>query len=199
MYDSKRLCKKILQLRKSPNESLHHFHNHFMHFCFEFRKDEVHWSLLLGRFQYLVHISENTHDLESFEPLPNYLGVRASKSATDKVIVPSDPPSPSHQTTLVSQVEVRDIKKLSANISPYSPTPHTLNLSVGLDYESDGYDEVLSPRSPSFGPFDPLYCEFCVHLFQISLVMFMTIKCWMELVLRSQLAISFMMIMCESP
>ena len=38
MYDSKRLCKKILKLRKSLDESLHHFHNHFMHFCFEFPK-----------------------------------------------------------------------------------------------------------------------------------------------------------------
>jgi len=69
-------------------------------------KDEVYWKFLTGIFQYLLHISKNPHELESFKPLPTYLGVRASRSATDKVVVPSDPSSSSHQTTLLPKAEI---------------------------------------------------------------------------------------------
>ena len=39
----------------------------------------------------------------------------------------------------------------------------------------------------------------CVHTFQMSLLMFMRIKLWMELVFRRKPTISFMMTMCGSP
>lgn len=101
MFDCKCLRKKILELRKSPDEPLHHFHIHFMHLCFEYLKDEADWNFLIRIFQYLIHISENLHELEYFELLPKYLGVRASKFSTGNVVVPCDPLSSSHQTTLV--------------------------------------------------------------------------------------------------
>lgn len=136
-------------------------------FCFEFPKDEVDWPFLAGLFQYLVHVSKNPHKLEYFEPLPKNFGVRASKSATGKVAVPSDPSSPSHKITLVPQAEVGDIKNSSIDIPPSPPTPHTHNFS--LDCEYDGYIEVLSPHPPSFGPYNPPYCEFFFsHVSNIS-------------------------------
>ena len=78
---------------------------------------------------------------------------------TDEVVVPSDSLSPSNQTTLLPQVEVGEIENLSANLPPFSPTPHTQNFSAGLDCESDGCDEVLPRHPPSFGSFDPTDCE----------------------------------------
>jgi len=58
---------------------------------FQILEDEISWKFLHERFQYLLHIYENPHVLESFEPLPAYLGVRVAKPKMDKVIVTSDP------------------------------------------------------------------------------------------------------------
>jgi len=60
--------------------------------------------ILEETFQYPVHISENPHELDSFKPIPAYLGVRASKSEMDKAIVPSYPLSIYHQTNLAPRV-----------------------------------------------------------------------------------------------
>lgn len=140
-----------------------------MHLCFEFPKDEVDFLFLIGIFQYLVHIPENLHELESFEPLPTYLGVRASKFAMDEVVVPRDPSSPSRQTTLVPQVEAGEVENSYVNPPPSSPTPHTQNFSTILDCQFDGCDEVLSCHTPSFGPFDPPDCDvLCSPMSNIS-------------------------------
>lgn len=50
------------------------------------------------------------------------------------------------------------------DLPPSSPNPHTNDFSEGLDCESDGYDEVLSPHPPSFDSFDPLDCELLCSL-----------------------------------
>jgi len=135
-----------------------------MDFFFYFPKVEVYWPFLSGMFHYLVHISKNPHELESFELLPTYLGVRSSKSVANKVVVPSDPLPPSHQTTLVLQVEVGEIENSFLDLSPSSTTPYTHNLSMGLDCEFHGYAEVLSPYPPSFVPSVRLDCEFWCSL-----------------------------------
>jgi len=77
----------------------------------------------------------------------------------DEFVVASDPSSPSHQKTLVLQVEVGEVKNSSVHLPPSSPTPHTQNFSVGLHCEFDGYNEVLSLHPPSFGLSSPLYCD----------------------------------------
>jgi len=89
-----------------------------MHFCFEFPKDEFDWPFLLGIFQYLFHISENPHELESFKPLPTYLGIKAPKFATNEVVLLSNPLSPSHKTSLVLQVEVKEAESSSIDVPP---------------------------------------------------------------------------------
>jgi len=96
MYDHKTLCKKILNLGKALDEYIQDFQNRFIHISFEFIEYVVDLSFLVDKFLYLVHISDNLHELEPFEPLPTYLGIRASKYATDEVVVPGDSPSPSH-------------------------------------------------------------------------------------------------------
>lgn len=106
-------------------------------------------------FRYLVHISENPNELEFFKPLPTYLGVRASKSKMYKVVFPSDPSSPSHQTSLAPQLEVGKHGNLHVDLPPSPPTVLTENFCAQLDCDSDGCHEVLSPCPPSFGPFDP--------------------------------------------
>ena len=72
------------------------FHN----ISYRFPKVEIDWEFLNGRFKYLLYISKNPQFLESFEPLPTYLGVRAAKPEMEKVSVIGDPPSTLHQTTL---------------------------------------------------------------------------------------------------
>lgn len=66
-YDHKSLNKKFLKLWKAPKKSIVHFYHHFYHYCFEFPRDEVDWKFLNERFQYLVHISKNPHELEYLE------------------------------------------------------------------------------------------------------------------------------------
>ena len=78
------------------------------------------------------------------------------KSTTDKVSIPCDHPSPSHQTTLVLQVEVGDVVGSPINLPPSPPTPLTHNFTAIFDYDSDGCDEVLSPYNLSFSPSNPL-------------------------------------------
>lgn len=72
LYDRKALNKKKLKLRKSL-DALENFHDHFLHYCYEFPKDELDWKILEEIFHYIVHISKNPHELDSFEPLPTCL------------------------------------------------------------------------------------------------------------------------------
>ena len=99
-FDLKALNKKILELWKALDVSLLQFWEQFCNLTFQFPEDEIGWKFLRERFQYLIDISENSQVLESFEPLLAYLGVRVSKSRTNKVSVTSDSLSSSHQTTL---------------------------------------------------------------------------------------------------
>lgn len=59
-YDYKYVFKKIMQLRKAPDESLDDFHDHFIHFFFEIFEDDVYWPLMKEKFEFIVHISTNT-------------------------------------------------------------------------------------------------------------------------------------------
>lgn len=93
-YDYKYVFKKIMRLWEEPHESLDDFHDHFIHFCFELFKDDVYWPLMRDKFEFLVHISMNSQEYESFESLRIYLNIRASKPVTDKVVVPSESLSP---------------------------------------------------------------------------------------------------------
>lgn len=99
-YDCKALNKKNLELRKEPDESIMQFWDFFCNLAFQIPEDEVDWKFLKEYFQYLLHISQNPHELESFEPLLAYLGVRDAKSKMYKVVVMGDPPSSPHETSL---------------------------------------------------------------------------------------------------
>lgn len=143
-YDRKALNHKILKLWKAPNESIVQFYDLFCHYYFEFPKYEVDWKFLTERFQYLVHISENPHELESFKPLPTYLGVRAFKSKMNKVAIPSDPPSPCHKTSLALWYKVGEVSNLLVELSPSPPTPPALDFCVELDYKLNGCQVVSS-------------------------------------------------------
>ncbi len=95
-------------------------------------------------------------ELESFEPLPSYLIVRASKSMTNKVTVTGDPSSPSHQTTLASQDKVGEVVNPSVELS-HPPTPLALDICADLDYNLVGC-HVKSFSQPSSSCFvDPPY------------------------------------------
>jgi len=87
------LNKKILELHKAPDESIWQFWEHFQNLAFQIPEDDVNWKFLRERFQHLLHISENTHELESFEPLSAYLFFRVTKSKVDKVAITKDPSS----------------------------------------------------------------------------------------------------------
>lgn len=99
-YDHQAFKKKILELRKAPDDSIVHFWDRFHNIAFQILEDEIDWNFLREIFQYLLHISENPQVLETFEPLPAYLVARDAKSKMDKAFVTSDPPSTSHQTSL---------------------------------------------------------------------------------------------------
>jgi len=103
------------------DESLQDFHDCFVHYYFGFLEDEVDWEFT-EIFQYLVHFSKTPHELESFEPIPTYLSVRAPKSETHKVFVTSDPPSPSHQIALAPQVKVGEVENPPIDLLPSPPT-----------------------------------------------------------------------------
>lgn len=96
--------------------------------------------------------------LEYFKPLPACLNVRASKLDMDKVVVPSEPPSPSHQMTLVPQGEEGEVANLPIKLPP-PPTPPALDFCIDFDCKPDGCHMVSTPRTPSNGSFDPLYFD----------------------------------------
>ncbi len=73
----------------------------------------------------------------------------------DKVIVPGDPLSPSHLTTLAPQVEEGEVENPPVDLSPSSPTPPAQDLCTDLECNPDGCHVVLSPQPLSFGPFNP--------------------------------------------
>lgn len=76
-----------MELWKALDESLVQFSEHFRDLAYKIPEHEIDWRFLHEIFQYLLHIYENMHILESLEPLLAYLGVRATKSKTDKVVV----------------------------------------------------------------------------------------------------------------
>jgi len=154
-YDQKALNHKILKLLKAYNKSITHFYHHLCHYSFEFLEDEFDRKFLSEIFQYLVHISENPHELESFKPLPVYLDVRASKLERDKVVVQSDPLSPSHQIALAPQDEVGELVNLPVELPPSPPTLPALDFYIDLDCNPDGCHMVSSLRLPSTSSFDP--------------------------------------------
>jgi len=126
-YDRKALKKKKLELRKAPEESIEEFHKIFHNLAFQILEHEIDWKFLNERFQYILHIFENLHILASFEPLPAYLGVRASKSNMDKVVVTSDRLSSSHQAALAPQCEVGEGVHASIELS-HPSTPPSLDI-----------------------------------------------------------------------
>lgn len=99
-FDHQALNKEIMKLRKAPNESFENFNTRFCNLTYLFLEDEIDCEFLDGRFKYLIYISKNPQFLESFKPLPAYLGVRATKSKTYEVVVTSDYPSSSHKIAL---------------------------------------------------------------------------------------------------
>jgi len=107
-------------------------------------------------FQYLVHISQNAHEFDSFEPLPIDLSVRDSKSETKKVFVSSDPSPPSHQADLAPLVEGGEVEHPPIDMSPSPPTPPTQDLCVDFANKLDGCHVVSSLQPSSLGSFDPL-------------------------------------------
>lgn len=78
-YDHKALNKKIMELQIAPDESVMQFWERFRNLLYQIPEYEIDWVFLDEIFQYLLHIYENLHMLESFEPLPTYLGVRDEK------------------------------------------------------------------------------------------------------------------------
>lgn len=90
-YDYKELNKYFFKLREAPHESIAQFWDDFFNLTFQVPWDEIDWKFLKERFQYLLHVFENLNELESFNPLPTYLVVRASISKTNKVAITSDP------------------------------------------------------------------------------------------------------------
>ena len=199
MYDHKNLCKKIQNLRKSPDESIQDFHDCFINFCFEFLEDDVDWYFLVNRFLYLVLISNNLHELEYFKHLTIYLGIRASKSMMGEVVVLSDPPFPSHKKLQFRSLS-QDNLIIHLMVYHHLLPPHiliilaqvqTLNLMVMMKC----YLLIIHPLVPLI--LQIVMC--CVHMFSILPFTFMRINFLMELVLSSQFMISFMMIMCGSP
>lgn len=130
-YNHRALNKKFLKLWKAPHESVEKFHKRFHNISFQIPKDEIDWKFLNDIFEYLLHISENPHILESFKPLPTYIGVRDAKSKTYKVVVTSDLPSTSHQIALTSYCKVGEGAHTSIKIS-HLPTPPALDICVDL-------------------------------------------------------------------
>jgi len=62
-----------------------------------------------AKLKYLVHISLNPSEYESFEILPIYTDYGALKSPIEEVIVPSDSSSSPHQIDPCMQVEVGEL------------------------------------------------------------------------------------------
>lgn len=81
--------------------------------------------------QHLVHISKNQHKLENSNSLATYLGVRASTSEMNEVVVSRDPPSPSHQKSLALQDKVGEVRIYLLN-HHHLLLPHLLRMSVQI-------------------------------------------------------------------
>lgn len=67
-------------------------------FILNFSKDDINWNIMKNKFEFIVHILMNPQEYDFFLSLPTYLSLRAPKSATHKVTVPSDTSSFPHQT-----------------------------------------------------------------------------------------------------
>ena len=78
MYDYGTIYKKIIHLRKGPDESLEDFHDYLMHFYY-FYEDDIDWNFMKEKFEYVVHISLNPSEYESLESIPTYTGYGALK------------------------------------------------------------------------------------------------------------------------
>jgi len=56
-YDYQDVLKIINELRMKYNESIEVFFNQFLHFCYEFPKEDIDWDFFKQKFEHLVHIS----------------------------------------------------------------------------------------------------------------------------------------------
>lgn len=59
-----------MELWNALDELFAQFWDHFSHLDFQIPEDKMDWKFIKNIFQYLLHVFENPHDLESFEPLP---------------------------------------------------------------------------------------------------------------------------------
>jgi len=66
-FNYKTLNKEIMELRKALDESIENFYTRFCSLAYRFPKVDIDWEFLDGRFEYLLHISENSQFLKSFE------------------------------------------------------------------------------------------------------------------------------------
>lgn len=105
-----------MHLRKAPNEPLNDFHNCFIHFCYNFFEDDIDWNFVKDKFEFIIHISMNPKEYESFESPPTYMEYGAYKSVTNEVFVPIESSSSSYQTTPATQGEVGELESPSIDI-----------------------------------------------------------------------------------
>jgi len=133
MYDYKSIFKKIMRLRKSPDESLDDFHDHFNNFCFEFSENDINWNLMKEKFEFLVHILMTPQEYQSFESLPTYLSFRARKSATNEFVVTGVSSSSPLVTTPFPQVEVGELESSSWSNKPTISFMMTMCGSLSLN------------------------------------------------------------------
>lgn len=90
MYDYESVYKKIIHLRKEHDESVEYFHDHFIHLCYEFSKDDIYHNFMKYTFQYLIHIYLNPYNYEYFKSISTFIGYGALKSSRGKSIVPCE-------------------------------------------------------------------------------------------------------------
>lgn len=105
------------------------------------------WKIYLSSLQFL----------ESFKYIPTDLGVRPSKSKTDKVVVTSYYPCSSHQTTLAPQCEVGEGGRTSVELS-HPPTPSPLDICADLACNPIGCHMDFLPQPPTLRFVDPPDC-----------------------------------------
>lgn len=80
------------------DESLDHFHDHFIHLCYEFFGDDIDWNVMKENFEFICHISMNLVQYESFESLSTHTSYGTLKSLMGEVVVPSESSYSPHQT-----------------------------------------------------------------------------------------------------
>lgn len=109
------------------DESLEDFMDNFLHLCYEFSKEDVDWDFMNENFQYLVQISLEPYENESYMSLPNFLSrgaIKISKDEPTLLFVPCLPPFPSPYKVVsctgseVGKLENRTIDPLILSLFP---------------------------------------------------------------------------------